>query len=91
VDKYSGTTVAGTFQESWVYSGKVVEAILASTDSTRPNGRVSATFTTSGSTLALSLRCPATQNLDVPYTATATKFQIIANSDPNEIHTYSRQ
>jgi hypothetical protein len=90
MDRYNGSTGSSSHKETWVFTGNKVEIVtFKSTDSVEKH--YSATYTISGTTVVLTVNCPMSLTLNNPFTATATKLQVINSDDAEEMHTFTRQ
>jgi hypothetical protein len=90
MDRYNNSTGSSTHRETWVFSGSNVQiATFKSTDGIQKN--YSATYSTSGNQVTLSVTCPMTATLVSAFTASATTLQVINSDDANEMHTFTRQ
>ncbi len=83
--QYNGENGNTPHQETWVLSNGAFQAI------NKDGARYSGTYSTSGTNLIVSVTCPATQTVTMPYTATATQIVTINQDDPNEAHTMTLQ
>lgn len=85
-----GSVDAFQRRETFVFAGNTVESL--SQKDAEPEQRRAGTYSTSGTTWSISLSCPVTQTVDLPYTATPTTLQIFEiGPDVAEVHTYTKR